>query len=55
MPVWLDVLRLEGNHVHGIHVLSDGDGEVVCVLHENRPGLGDGGQDHSEGHLGFQA
>ena len=35
--------------------LSDGDGEVVHGLHEDRSGLGKEDHDQSEGHKGFQA
>ena len=34
---------------------SDGDGEVVHGLHEDRSGLGKENHDQSEGHKGFQA
>jgi hypothetical protein len=37
---WLDVVGLGDDHVHGGHVLSDGDGEVVHGLQEDRFGLG---------------
>ena len=55
VPAWLDVLGLEEDHVHGDHVLSDGDGEVVHGLHEDRSGVGEEDQVHSEGHQGVQA